>query len=360
MNRRHNVPPASEDDILRMAEVRQATRQELQSRQGLFGRAAGRLAMMGSGLAGYAKDLVRETNDKDFDMKYRDDSLAQAMGHAVRAVAPAIAPVAEVVQARAEKARAERAAAQAAAVEQYHAQHPEVRADWAAKQAAQEQALAVQRHAAEQGRIAREQSSAQAEINAEQLHIAESLQRGLATGSVYSVAKYIPRRSDTQREEAFTGDYADLASDTLRLAAENRDSDGVIVLLGGTQSRLLQPEPSSVDDVHNSWNDAKDYNEGVTTLLWQAGFMRFENEKDVAYGKGAFAADIEDDGEFVRASIAYNPANQLHRMIAPQGGVDSLVLQMSRHPLDEQHGDDPYLSLYAVPSAHHAETANAA
>lgn len=140
--------------------------------------------------------------------------------------------------------------------------------------------------------------------------------------SAYSFSKSLPRRTSYGTEKGFEGNYADLARDTLQSALTYRKKDGSIPLLGRdiTTERFKDKESSRPVNLRQS---EEAYVEGVSTAMWQLGFVQFENERQINYGSGTFNPDItwerSPDGVSTTASLAFDPENELHQMIMPEG-----------------------------------------
>ncbi len=147
-------------------------------------------------------------------------------------------------------------------------------------------------------------------------------------GSIISFSKSIPRRPDRSAGKGFDGDYIELAHQTLvaaQTAEAFADQSGVIHLLGsGIESRYLSPRYDEATMVtEDSLDAATDYQDGVATLIWKAGFVRYPRGEDtVPYGGGEInpQAEVEsvpvDYGQYTMlVRVPFEPANPLHRLL---------------------------------------------
>ena len=162
--------------------------------------------------------------------------------------------------------------------------------------------------------------------------------------SAYSFSKAIPRRPD------FQGSYDELAKSSVEHAAKNRQADDSISLLNRDLlfEMVEKKMPLSPDGVkrdgpvvfdgenHNTSQDFYnndrqlfddirercDYVGGVATSLWKMGFVEFNSETDIAGGGNRPGRRMNEtiewgqDQDTILASLAYDPENELHRIIA--------------------------------------------
>lgn len=160
-------------------------------------------------------------------------------------------------------------------------------------------------------------------------------------GSAYSFAKSIPRRS-TGTHEGFDGSYQELAKSTLGDALKHQKEDGTIPLLGIEAEKMrFAAHEHAGDSLREITRAETSYVEGASTALWQLGFVEFDNEHDVKYGKGQFNPSIEwgqtENQQGTTASIAFNPNNELHQMLV----TDASTFTNPRIEVDVFNGSDP-------------------
>ncbi len=185
--------------------------------------------------------------------------------------------------------------------------------------------------------------------------IVTHLSEGSRHQSAYSFAKAIPRRPKHEGATGFTGNYADLAKNTLASARryQSRGEDGTIPLLGANlaASRIIESERQAMP--LNAVREAEAaYVDGVATALWQLGFVKFDDEKNISRGRGEFNPDItwETTPDRVVARLPYDQTNELHQLLAGGSNNDNtnpmLELEMPREP--NKQVQDPYLNLRMV------------
>ncbi len=177
--------------------------------------------------------------------------------------------------------------------------------------------------------------------------------------NVYSFAKAIPRRPRREGQAGFTGDYGELAKTTLASALTYRSEDGTVPLLG------LKLENERLADLYKQGQSLTEarrtetkYVEGVSTALWQLGFIKADDERLLtSYGKGQFSPDIEwgRTNNGVTARLPFDPSNELHQMFAPEQGVGAnsmIELEMSA-PDFGGYGrpQAPYMNMRVVEAA---------
>ncbi len=165
-----------------------------------------------------------------------------------------------------------------------------------------------------------------------------------AEGNSYSFSKALPRRP------GFEGSYDELAKSSVESAAKYRQEDGSITLFspdtlfGIVEEKMPMSGDSAQRDgpiVHDdqgthytNWDfnnndrqlfseirESDDYVGGVATSLWKMGFVEFDSERDISSGSGhrmneAVEWSSSEDGTTTFASLAYNPDNELHRIVA--------------------------------------------
>jgi hypothetical protein len=199
--------------------------------------------------------------------------------------------------------------------------------------------------------------------------------------NAYSFSKALPRRP------GFEGSYDELAKSSIELAAKNRQEGGSIALFSPNilQGIVKDKLPLSPDDARRNGpqviysrigsqgyenqsvntslsfrnNDQRlfqeiqgnhDYTGGVATSLWKMGFINFESEESINYGKGEFNPNIEwsrgEDGTTF-ASIAYDPDNELHQIICgEQADPSNARIQLAIN--DSQRYAPPEMSVSLV------------
>jgi hypothetical protein len=156
-----------------------------------------------------------------------------------------------------------------------------------------------------------------------------------------SFSKYIPGR-----ETGFNGSYLDLAKTTMGNALTHQRKDGAIPLLGyGIEKERFEAKEAAgtpLSDIKGS--DVG----GASTALWKLGFVELE-ERMVRYAGGKFNPDIEwgqtEDRSGVTADLAFDPENELHRMLVPESSEFSnprIQVEMSNDT------DTPYMDLRVV------------
>jgi hypothetical protein len=133
----------------------------------------------------------------------------------------------------------------------------------------------------------------------------------------YSFSKSIPTRS-----EGFHGNYQDLARSALEEALTRQKEDGSIPLMGiNVERERFASHNEAGDSLAEIRQSEKSYVDGASTALWKLGFVEFDQESDLRYGKGRFNDDITwrrgENGRGVTASIAFDQDNELHQMLAP-------------------------------------------
>jgi len=144
--------------------------------------------------------------------------------------------------------------------------------------------------------------------------------------NAYSFLKSIPRRPSYEGQPGFTGDYAKLAKSSLTSAMTYRQKDGSIPLLGGRleQKRLadLEENGKSVSAIRQ--HESR-YIDGVSTALWQLGFVQVDKEEDIPYSRGNFNPNIEweESQDAVKARLPFDPNNELHAMLVSDDSTAS-------------------------------------
>lgn len=151
----------------------------------------------------------------------------------------------------------------------------------------------------------------------------------------YYFSSCIPRRPEFDHSPGFTGDYATLAKQTLSSAMTYKTEDGIIPLLGFNleQERLANHYKENQSLAVIREHETR-YVKGVSTALWQLGFVQFKNEKDISYRNGNFNPSIKWEKTYddVTARIPFDPDNELHQMLAPNQNTNArsmLELKMS-------------------------------
>ncbi len=195
----------------------------------------------------------------------------------------------------------------------------------------------------------------------------------------YSFSKALPRRPQ------FEGSYDELAKSSVERAAKNRQEDGSITLFSPNslasvvKERLsISPDTAERDgpavydgetrytsqnfynrnrELRQEVQDRYDYTGGVATSLWKMGFVEFESEESIPYGRGEFNPDIEwsrDEDGTTFASLAYNPENELHRIIGGgQADPSSARIQLAIND-SQRYAPEMSVSLIEQPALVHA------
>ena len=170
--------------------------------------------------------------------------------------------------------------------------------------------------------------------------------------NAYSFIKAIPRRPKSEGQPGFIGDYAKLAKDTITSALANKGEDGTVPLLGGKleQEHLAKHEKQG-QPLNISSKAENQYVEGVSTALWQLGFVQIEKESDIPYSHGRFNPSIEweKDGESVKARLPYDPSNELHQLLVPSENASAHQMIELEMPQEGKQGQqDQYLNMRIV------------
>ncbi len=136
----------------------------------------------------------------------------------------------------------------------------------------------------------------------------------------------IPRREAHDRWDAFSGDYADLAQQTLDTAAQNYNvGDGRIKLLGAD---VIRDQIVGAPQGSDGFKHATDYVGGVAAILWQAGFIQGIDQSAGVTGPGqgtagnslkSFRNGREGDTDLQVFQIDYDATNPLHRSLMGSG-----------------------------------------
>ena len=173
-------------------------------------------------------------------------------------------------------------------------------------------------------------------------------------GRIGSFSKAIPRRPNREGAPGFTGDYIEYAKDTMGSALERREEDGSIPLLGRKlqKERMAQREQQG-QSISQAISAEKDYADGVGVALWQLGFVEFEDEKKMRQGQGRLNPDTQwgetADHSGVTARIPFNPENELHQMMMPEGGdLSNPMIEVEMNQPQESHKGGLYMNLRAV------------
>ncbi|MBC7546292.1 hypothetical protein H7171_00930 [Candidatus Saccharibacteria bacterium] len=154
--------------------------------------------------------------------------------------------------------------------------------------------------------------------------------------SVYSFSKAIPRRPHYEGEPGFSGDYAELAKATVSSALAYKAKDGTIPLMGSRLEQIrLTKGREQYQSMYTACKAEDHYSDGVSTTLWQLGFVQFEKESDIPYGRGNYnpAIEWEEAEKCVKARIAFDPTNELHQLLASNedAGANRMIeLEMSQ------------------------------
>lgn len=170
----------------------------------------------------------------------------------------------------------------------------------------------------------------------------------------------IPRRPSREGQPGFTGDYNELAKDTVSSALTYKSEDGTIPLLGGRleHTRLAEHEKQG-QSIYTARKAETDYIDGVCTSLWQLGFVQIEKEGDIPYGRGNFNPSIEWEmgSDSVKARLPYDPTNELHQLLIPaESAGTNQMIELEMPPKEWGNGSqqDQYLNIrtiQAVPAA---------
>jgi hypothetical protein len=149
--------------------------------------------------------------------------------------------------------------------------------------------------------------------------------------NVSSFSKAIPRRPKHEGQRGFTGDYAELAKQTLTSATTHKTEDGTILLLGfKLEQERLADHYEQGQSLTAARKSETEYAEGVSTALWQLGFVQFKDERSVPYGNGSFnpAIEWEKTNDTVTARIPFDPNNELHQMLTPDQSSASPMIEL--------------------------------
>lgn len=158
----------------------------------------------------------------------------------------------------------------------------------------------------------------------------------LASETVYSYSKWLPRRPSYEGAKGFTGSYDELAEATLQLALAERDDDQSLQLIGmdRVNRRLQELEagnetttPLSAEEATASVLEDMRYSKGASVLLWKLGLLVYEKEEDIPYAHGEFAKDAVWDREYYGKSatitLPFDAENALHTELAAGLGVQN-------------------------------------
>ena len=174
--------------------------------------------------------------------------------------------------------------------------------------------------------------------------------------NAYSFMKSIPRRPSSEGQPGFIGNYSELAKHTLASALTHTSKDGTVPLLGANLQRArLADHGKQGQSIRAASNAETHYADGVSTALWQLGFIQIEKETDVPYSRGRFNPSIEwenGDGS-VKARLPYDPTNELHQMLVPAEGASAhQMIELIMPPKEYGYGQqqDQYLNMRIVES----------
>jgi hypothetical protein len=166
-----------------------------------------------------------------------------------------------------------------------------------------------------------------------------------STGNIYSISKAIPCRPPNEGTgTAFEGSYEKLAITSLSRAAETRNEDGSIDLLGRETLARIVTEDSTKEIMSPVFTADQlydrslinfgtgleivtpkerighnDYTGGIATSLWKMGFINYASEDDIPYSRGMVpeSVAVEDtDRNITHVRVAYDPNNELHNIVA--------------------------------------------
>lgn len=171
--------------------------------------------------------------------------------------------------------------------------------------------------------------------------------------NVSSFSKAIPRQPLREGQPGFTGDYTELAKQTLTSAITHKTEDGTIPLLGlKLEQERLEDRYDQGQSLTAARKTETEYVEGVSTTLWQLGFVQFKDERSVTYGNGNFnpAIEWEKTHDTVIARIPFDASNELHQILAPDqsvGATPMIELEMSAPDYGGLNGtpQPPYLNM---------------
>lgn len=229
------------------------------------------------------------------------------------------------------KVQTERQKAANEAVSKYRTEHPEI-----AERERKEAETATQHEA-------------MLRLSDKQDWIVECFQNGRDVGSF---SKSIPRRPSYEGERGFTGDYTELAKTSLTSALAHKSEDGTIPLLGGSlQREHLAELKEQGHSVYAASKAEVEYTDGVSTALWQLGFVQFDDEKHIPYGRGHYNPDIEweQSENSVTARIPFDATNELHQMLAPENAGEGQMIELEMSQREHGHQRQaPYMNMRVV------------
>lgn len=293
------LTPGERLPVYELPEVQRQERKEFKRMAPLFKR-VGEVALLGLAkldfsIWGYISGLPK--NDPESMKKAGDEYARTGRGNYAAYLATSRMP--RIVERRSER----RKKASDKAVSKFREAHPnvtireaELHKDW------------------KKGEAARRHSTLFSKIVNKSNYAVEYFSRKRA----YSFSKAIPTRG-----EGFDGSYQELAKSALSDALNHQREDGKIPLLGmGAEKMRFAAHEAAGDSPREIWQSEKSYVEGASTALWKLGFVEFDSEDSLRYGKGRFNPDIEwgkpeDSHPGFTASLAFDPDNELHQMLAP-------------------------------------------
>lgn len=173
-----------------------------------------------------------------------------------------------------------------------------------------------------------------------------------------SLISTIPRRgSEDGRQAGFDGDYQRLAVTALSDAMARKQADGTIPLLGlSAERQRIGAQEAAGASAKSIAQSESSYLEGASTALWKLGFIDMSDERQIASASGKFNPDIEwgrsDSPHAVTASLAFDPTNELHSMLLPEGAAFAsprIELEMASDPHDPRL--QPYMNVRVVEAA---------
>ena len=166
---------------------------------------------------------------------------------------------------------------------------------------------------------------------------------------IYSFAKAIPRRPSRTGERGFTGDYHEFAKSALESALTYKMEDGTVPLLGAMlEQKRLDDDQKQGQSVYEAGRTETNYIDGISTALWQLGFVQVEKESDVAaYNRGKYNPDLqlEKTSDSVIVRIPFDAENDLHRMLVDEGDGDGKMIQIGMFPRNYGHS---YMNMSVV------------
>jgi len=175
---------------------------------------------------------------------------------------------------------------------------------------------------------------------------AEHLVTALYKEDIGEFSKSVPGRAVDRHTGSigypFDGDYLSQATSTLQTATDNfTKPDGSIRLLDRShwQETIEGAGFQSPAEVQAVERNASDYISGVGTLLWQLGFVEYDNETDIPMAQGKFNPNIEwgRDEDNIIYSLPFDSANPLHQTLAG-GSAPGHSVQIVM-PIEPHHTD---------------------